>query len=49
MAKAETDNRSLLVDNDHLSRREPRLLMRLVGLAVSLAAIAGAIYWASTL
>ena len=49
MAKAETDNYALLVDNDRPIRKEPHFILRLVGLGVSLAAISGAIFSASSL
>ena len=49
MAKAETDNDALRVDNDRPIRKEPHILLRLAGLAVSLAVIAAAIIWASSL
>ena len=49
MAKAETDNDALLVDNDCPIRKEPHFVLRLIGFAVSLAAISGAIFWASSL
>jgi hypothetical protein len=49
MAKTETDEYTLIVDNDRSIRKEPHLMVRLAGLGVSLAAISGAIIWASSL
>ena len=49
MAKAETDDYALLVDKDRPIRKEPHFIIRLAGLGVSLAAISGAILWASSL
>jgi hypothetical protein len=49
MPKPETDSYALLVDGEHPLRKQPRLLVRLAGLGLSLAAIAGALYWASYL
>ena len=40
MAEAETDNDALRVDHDRPIRKEPHFLLRLAGLAVSLAVIA---------
>jgi hypothetical protein len=48
MAESETDDHALRVDDHHLIRQEPPFLLRLAGLGVSLAVIAGVIYWAST-
>jgi len=49
MPKSKTDPNALLVDDEHPLRKQPRLLVRLAGLGLSLAAIAGALYWASNL
>ncbi|WP_201832721.1 hypothetical protein [Microvirga zambiensis] len=49
MAKAETDNNALVVDHDRPIRKEPHFLLRLAGLGLSLAVIAGALLWASSL
>ncbi|MET0532194.1 MAG: hypothetical protein ABW003_28380 [Microvirga sp.] len=46
MAEPEVKNEALRVDDANLIRKEPHFLVRLAGLLVSLALIAGAIYWA---
>jgi len=46
MAEPEVKNEALRVDDENLIRKEPHFLVRFAGLLISLALIAGAIYWA---
>ncbi|WP_201841692.1 hypothetical protein [Microvirga zambiensis] len=48
MAKAETTNELLLVDEGGIARRELPFMVRLSGLVASMIVLAGAIAWALT-